>query len=72
MSVDRAIPVGARSYEVASAADRWLGFWIRMPLGAWTLVSVGAVCCQTSLSADFSSKGVLESVVCLSVIAKPR
>jgi len=33
---------------------------------------VSVVCCQAPRRADHSSRGVLPSVVCLSVIAKPR
>jgi len=75
------IPVGNKSESRSqwprrlsngSAAARLLGLRVRMPPGAW----MSFVCCvfrQRSLRrADHSSRVVLPSLVCLSVIVKPR
>jgi len=52
-------------------ATRLLGLRVRIPPGAWMPVS--CECCVLSLRrADHSSREVLPSVVCLSVIVKPR
>ena len=56
-----------------SAAARLLGLWVRVPPreGAWILLCV--VRWYRSLRrADPSSRGVIPSVVCLSMIVKPR
>jgi len=54
-----------------TAASRLLGFWVRIPPGAW--MSVSCECCVLSVRrADHSSRGILPSVVCLSVIVQPR
>jgi hypothetical protein len=52
------------------AAARFLGLWVRIPPGHESLSLVSVVCCQVEVSV--SSRGVLPSVVCLSVIMKPR
>jgi len=65
--VSSPIPVLRRG----SAANRLLELWVRIPLGAW--MSVSCVVRQRSLRGpDHSSSGVLPTVVCLSVIVKPR
>jgi hypothetical protein len=56
-----------------SAATRLLGLWHRISPGAW--MSLCCECCvllgKGVLRADHSSRGVLPSVECLSVIVKP-
>ena len=57
------------------AAARLVGLWVRIPSAAWMCVSIE--CCvllgRGSLRwADHSPRGVLPSVVCLSVIVRPR
>ena len=53
-----------------SAAVRLLRMWVRIPLGAW--MSVSCECCVLAGRADHSSREILQSVVYLSVIMKPR
>ena len=54
-----------------SAATRLLGFRVRIsPGGAW--MSLVSYVVRSLRRADHSSRGVLPSVVCLSVILKPR
>ena len=53
--------------------DYWdFGFESRWGNGCFSLVSV--VCCHVEVSvlAGYSSRGVLPSVVCLSVVLNPR
>jgi hypothetical protein len=57
------------------AAARLLGLWVRIQPGTW--MSVSRECCVLSgrglcVSADHSSRGVLPSVMCLSVMMNPR
>jgi hypothetical protein len=57
-----------RGLRRRSAAERLLGSWVRIPLGAWVFVSctVFGVVRQESLGrADPSSRGVLPTVVCV-------
>jgi len=54
----------SRGLKRASAVVRLLGLWVRIPPTAWMFVS--CECCV------LSGRGLLPSVVCLSVIAKPR
>jgi hypothetical protein len=57
------------------AAVCLLGLWVRIPPEAWMSVSLWELCVVRYRSlrrADHSSRGVLLSVVCLSVIVKPR
>ena len=55
-----------------SAAARFLGLWVRIQPGTWMcllwVLSGGGLC----VSADYSSRGFLRSVVCLSVMMNPR
>jgi len=66
-------PRGLRRWSVAA---RLLGLWVRIPPGAW--MSVSCQCCVLSSSGlcveliYYSSRGVLPSVVCRSVIVKLR
>jgi hypothetical protein len=58
-----------------SAADSLLGLRVQIPPEAW--LSVSCECCVLHIqrflgSADRSSREVLPSMVCLSVIVKPR
>jgi len=54
-----------------TAAARLLGLWVRIPPGAW--ISVSCECCVLCVRrVDHSSRGILPSVVCLSVIVQPR
>jgi hypothetical protein len=60
--------------RLGSAAARMLGLWVRIRSEAQM-----SVCCECSVlagrvlrRADHSSRGVLPSVMCLSVIVKPR
>jgi hypothetical protein len=64
-----------RGLRRGSAAARLLGLCVRIPPVAW--MSVSCECCVLSgrgslRRADHSPRGVLPSVVCLSVIVKPR
>ena len=34
----------------ASAATRWLEFWVRVPQGAWKSACCGVVCCYVEFS----------------------
>ena len=42
------------------------------PAGDMDVPAVSVVCCQVEVSADYSSRGFLRSVVCLSVMMNPR
>ena len=58
-----------------SAAARFLGLRVRIPPATW--MSLCCDCCVLPgrglcVGADHSSRGVLPSVVCLSVIVKSR
>ena len=64
-----------RSLKRGSAAARFLRLWFRIPPEAW--ISVCCECCVLSCiglreGADHSSRGVLPTAVCLSVIMNPR
>jgi hypothetical protein len=49
-----------------SAAERFLGSWVRIPQRAWMFVFYECLCCQRSLwRADPSSRGVVPTVVCV-------
>ena len=66
---------GGRAVRRGSAASRLLELQVRIPLGAF--MSVACECCVLSGKrslrlADPWSRGVLQSVVCLSVISKPQ
>ena len=56
------------------AADCLLGLWVRIPPGHEYLSLVNVLCCQMEVcaTADHTSRAVLPSVVCVSVIVKPR
>jgi hypothetical protein len=56
-----------------SAASRLLGLRVRIPRGHGYLSLMSDVFCQRFMRrADLMSRGVLPSVVCLSVIVKPN
>ena len=56
-----------------TSAVHLLRLWVRIPPGKGSLSLVIVVSCQKFLGrADHLYKGVLPSVVCLSVIVKPR
>jgi hypothetical protein len=63
-----------RGLRRGSAASGLLGLWVRIRRGHGCLSVAIVVCCQVEVpaAADHSSRGVLPSVVCLSVIVKPR
>jgi hypothetical protein len=63
-----------RDLRHGSAAGRLLELWVRILPGAWMFVSLWVMCAVRERSlrrADHSSRGVLPSVVYLSVIVKP-
>ena len=68
------VPVDARS-KAGSPAARLLGLWVQIPPGTW-IISLFRVLClvryRSLRPADHLSRGVLPSVVCLSVIVGPR
>jgi hypothetical protein len=54
-----------------SAAERFLGSWVRIPRGAWMFVSCECLCCLVEVSATGRSlvqRSPTDCVVCLSVI----
>jgi hypothetical protein len=54
-----------------SAADRLLGSWVRIPVGAWMFVSCECLCCQVEVAATDRSlvqRSPTNRGVCLSVI----
>jgi hypothetical protein len=60
------IPVAART-----KAERLLGSWVRIPLGAWMFVSCECLCCQVEVSVTGRSlvrRSPTDCGVCLSVI----
>jgi hypothetical protein len=64
-----------RDLRRGSAAARWLGLRVRIAPDQGCLSLVSVVCSQVEVSlrrADHSSRRVLPSAVCLSVITKPK
>jgi hypothetical protein len=61
-----------RSLRRGSAAACLLELWVRIPSESWMSV-VSVVCCQVDVFAlgDHSSRRVLPSLMCLSVIVNP-
>ena len=66
------VPAAARSkaWDCGRSPTEIVGSNPTWAMDVLSVVSV--VCCQAPRRADHSSRGVLPSVVCLSVIAKPR
>jgi hypothetical protein len=64
----------SRGLRRGSTAARLLGLRVRIPPGAW--MSVSCDCCfvrfRSLRRADLSSRGILPSVMCLSVIEEPH
>jgi hypothetical protein len=60
-----------RGLRRGSAAERFLGSWVRIPPGAWMCVSCECLCCQVEVSATSRSpvqRSPTDCGVCLSVI----
>jgi hypothetical protein len=63
-------PIPVVTLRRGSASARLLRVWVRIPPVVW--MSICCECCVTLRRADRSSRGVLSSVVCLSVTVNPQ